>query len=79
MNKSLIIAAASALALGTVACHKSADTGGSSNVSAEDNMLVPADENSMGADANGGVSADNGVAAENATETNTANGAGNGM
>jgi len=47
MNKALTIAAVAALALGSAACHKS-DDGNTSNVSAEDNMLVPADENSMG-------------------------------
>ncbi|MDB5738617.1 MAG: hypothetical protein JWO65_2285 [Sphingomonas bacterium] len=46
MKKSLTIAAVAALALGAAACHKSepVDT---TNVSAEDNMLVPADENAM--------------------------------
>ncbi|WP_298688963.1 hypothetical protein [uncultured Sphingomonas sp.] len=47
MNKALTIAAVAALTLGAAACHKS-DDANTSNVSAEDNMLVPADENSMG-------------------------------
>jgi hypothetical protein len=47
MKKGLTIAAMAVLALGAAACHKS-DTTNASNVSAEDNMLVPADENAMG-------------------------------
>ena len=47
MKKAFTIAAVAALALGAAACHKS-DTTNTANVSAEDNMLVPADENSMG-------------------------------
>jgi hypothetical protein len=47
MKKGITIAAVAALALGAAACHKS-DTTNTANVSAEDNMLVPADENSMG-------------------------------
>ncbi len=47
MNKGITLAAVAALALGAAACHKSDDTN-TANVSAEDNMLVPADENSMG-------------------------------
>jgi hypothetical protein len=47
MKKGITIAAVAALALGAAACHKS-DSSNSTNVSAEDNMLVPADENSMG-------------------------------
>jgi hypothetical protein len=47
MKKGITLAAVAALALGAAACHKSDDTN-TANVSAEDNMLVPADENSMG-------------------------------
>ena len=50
MKKSLTLVAVSALALATAACGKSENN--TSTVSAEDNMLVPADENSMGADLN---------------------------
>jgi hypothetical protein len=57
MKKGLTIAAMAALALGAAACHKS-DTTNTSNVSAEDNMLVPADENAMG-DMNSMGAADN--------------------
>jgi hypothetical protein len=48
MKKAFTIAAVAALALGAAACHKGGDTNSASNVSAEDNMLVPADENAMG-------------------------------
>jgi hypothetical protein len=63
MTKSLTIAAVAALALGAAACHKSepVDT---TNVSAEDNMLVPADENAMmGND----MAMDNSATADNST------------
>jgi hypothetical protein len=63
MKKSLTIAAVAALALGAAACHKSepVDT---TNVSAEDNMLVPADENAMmGND----MAMDNSATADNST------------
>jgi hypothetical protein len=56
MKKALTIIAASALALGAAACHKSEDS--STNVSSDDNMLVPADENAAGGDMNGAM-ADN--------------------
>ncbi len=51
MKKGLTIVAIAALALGAAACKKS---GGeeAANVSAEDNMLVPADENAMMGDSN---------------------------
>lgn len=80
MNKGLIIAA-SALALTAAACHKSSDGGAGGNVSSEDNMLVPADENSMGGDANAGMTTDNGAAGDNATgaENGMANDASNAM
>ena len=87
MNKGLLIAA-SVLAFGTAACSKSGDANSSGNVSAEDNMLVPADENSMGADANAGMTGDtdtaaNGMAGDNATmatdNSMAANGTTNGM
>lgn len=63
MKKAFTIAAVAALALGAAACHKSADTN-ASNVSAEDNMLVPADENAMG-DMNGSMSATDNMAMDN--------------
>jgi hypothetical protein len=46
MKKGLTIVAVAALALGAAACHKSPPA--DNNVSAEENMLVPADENAMG-------------------------------
>jgi hypothetical protein len=72
MKKGLTIAAVAALALGAAACHKS-DTNSSTNVSAEDNMLVPADENSMG-DMNSMGATDN-MAMDNSAMTGDANGA----
>jgi hypothetical protein len=72
MKKGFTIAAVAALALGAAACHKSADNS-AANVSAEDNMLVPADENSMG-DMNMGaadnMSMDNSADAGNAGAAN---------
>ena len=61
MKKALTIIAASALALGAAACHKAEDN--SANVSSDDNMLVPADENTAGGELNA-------VGAENATDAN---------
>ncbi|WP_419827914.1 hypothetical protein [Sphingomonas sp.] len=67
MRKSLTILAACGLALGAAACGKHDDNGGG-NVSASDNMLVPADENAadagMSNDMGGNVGAtDNSTAA----------------
>ena len=76
MKKALTIAAVAAFAIGTAACHKS-DDANTSNVSAEDNMLVPADENSMG-DMNSMGATDNmamdnsAVAGNDTTATNNA-------
>jgi len=58
MNKGLTIAAIAAFALGAAACHKSDAGADTANVSAEDNMLVPADENAM-IDANDMTATDN--------------------
>ena len=76
MMKGLTIAAVAALALGTAACHKSDSADNGSNVSASDNMLVPADENSMGdmnSSMNSGDSmgADNGAMAGNSATGNS--------
>ncbi|HEY0315783.1 MAG TPA: hypothetical protein VGC28_05900 [Sphingomonas sp.] len=63
MKKGLTIAVIAAFALGAAACHKS---GGdeTANVSAEDNMLVPADENAMIGDGND-IAGDNSAVAGN--------------
>ena len=58
MKKGITIAAVAALALGAAACHKS-DTTNTANVSAEDNMLVPADENASMGDMNAMGATDN--------------------
>lgn len=58
MKKGITIAAVAALALGAAACHKS-DTTNTANVSAEDNMLVPADENASMGDMNSMGATDN--------------------
>ncbi len=74
MKKALTIIAASALALGTAACHKAEDN--SANVSSDDNMLVPADENAAGGDMNGAMSdnamGDN-MASDNSAMGNSSN------
>ncbi len=74
MKKAFTIAAVAALALGAAACHKSAETN-ASNVSAEDNMLVPADENAMG-DMNSTMGATDNLAVDN-TAAPAANATGN--
>ncbi len=71
MKKAFTIAAVAALALGAAACHKSAETN-ASNVSAEDNMLVPADENAMG-DMNSTMGATDNMAMDNSATAGAAN------
>ena len=71
MKKALTIIAASALALGAAACHKAEDN--SANVSSDDNMLVPADENAAGGDMNGAM-ADNAMGGDNMSSDNSAMG-----
>jgi hypothetical protein len=68
MKKGLTIVAVAALALGAAACHKSAPAD-TNNVSAEDNMLVPADENAMGDN----MAMDNSAMTDNAMDANSAN------
>ena len=74
MKKAFTIAAVAALALGAAACHKADTT--TANVSAEDNMLVPADENAMGdmnASMDANMAMDNGAMADtNAAATTNA-------
>ena len=67
MKKGITIAAVAALALGAAACHKS-DTANTANVSAEDNMLVPADENASMGDMNAMGATDN-MAMDNSAAT----------
>jgi hypothetical protein len=64
MKKGLTIVAIAALALGAAACKKSDSGETAANVSAEDNMLVPADENAMMGDSND-MTSDN-MASDNA-------------
>jgi hypothetical protein len=71
MKKGLTIAAIAALALGAAACHKSGGTD-TANVSAEDNMLVPADENAMMGDSND-MTSDNMTSDNSAMAGNSAN------
>lgn len=61
MRKALTIITASALAFGAAACSKSETA---NNTATEDNMLVPADENTMGGDMN--------MAMDNSMDTNMA-------
>ncbi|WP_019831555.1 hypothetical protein [Sphingomonas sp. PR090111-T3T-6A] len=68
MKKAFTIAAVAALALGAAACHKSETT--TTNVSAEDNMLVPADENAMG-DMNASMGATDNMAMDNGAMADT--------
>jgi hypothetical protein len=68
MKKGITIAAVAALALGAAACHKS-DTTNTANVSAEDNMLVPADENASMGDMNSMGATDN-MAMDNSATSN---------
>ncbi len=75
MKKGFTLAAVAALALGAAACHK-ADTTSTSNVSAEDNMLVPADENAMG-DMNAMGATDNLTVDNSAVAGNDSTAAGN--
>ena len=70
MIKGLTIAAVAALALGAAACHKSDAGADTANVSAEDNMLVPADENAMMGDANDMTATDN-MATDNSAGNTT--------
>jgi hypothetical protein len=70
MKKGLTIAAIAALTLGAAACHKS--EGDTANVSAEDNMLVPADENAMMGDSND-MTSDNMTSDNSAMAGNDAN------
>ena len=71
MKKGLTIVAVAALALGAAACKKS-DSTDTANVSAEDNMLVPADENAMMGDSND-MTSDNMMSDNSATAGNDAN------
>jgi hypothetical protein len=68
MKKAFTIAAVAALALGAAACQKSAEP--TTNVSAEDNMLVPADENAMG-DMNASMGATDNMAMDNGAMADT--------
>jgi hypothetical protein len=70
MKKAFTIAAVAALALGAAACHKGGDTNSASNVAAEDNMLVPADENAMG-DMNSSMGATDNMAMDNSAMAGT--------
>ena len=69
MKKAFTIAAVAALALGAAACHNKS-TEPTTNVSAEDNMLVPADENAMG-DMNASMSATDNMAMDNGAMADT--------
>ena len=71
MKKGLTIVAIAALALGAAACSKSGG-GEAANVSAEDNMLVPADENAMMGDSNE-MTSDNMMSDKSAMGENSAN------
>jgi len=70
MKKAFTIAAVAALALGAAACHHQADNS-ASNVSAEDNMLVPADENAM-TDMNSSMTATDNMAMDNSATAGNA-------
>ena len=74
MKKGITIAAVAALALGAAACHKS-DTTNTANVSAEDNMLIPADENASMGDMNAMGATDNMTADNSAAPADNASNA----